>query len=37
MISWMIVVGKKMSRQLSVDKEFLSNEKIQQLIEALLD
>lgn len=37
MISWMIVVGKKMSSQLSVDKEFLSNEKIQQLIEALLD
>ncbi|MCL6495405.1 MAG: hypothetical protein K6T54_11590, partial [Ignavibacterium sp.] len=37
MISWMIVVGKKMSSQLSADKEFLSNEKIQQLIEALLD
>jgi AcrR family transcriptional regulator len=37
MISWMIVVGKKMSSQLSVDKEFLSNEKIQQLIDALLD
>ncbi|MGQ9797832.1 MAG: TetR/AcrR family transcriptional regulator [Ignavibacterium sp.] len=37
MISWMIVIGKKMSIELSVDKEFLSNEKIHQLIEALLD
>lgn len=37
MISWMIVIGKKMSNQLSLDKEFLSNEKIQQLVEAMLD
>lgn len=37
MISWMFVIGKKISTQLSVDKEFLSNEKIQQIIEAMLD
>lgn len=37
MISWMIVIGKKMSNELTVDKEFLSNEKIHHLIEALLD
>lgn len=37
MISWMIVIGKKMSDELSVEKEFLPNEKIQQLIEAMLD
>lgn len=37
MISWMIVIGKKMSNELTVDKEFLSNEKIHQLIGAMLD
>lgn len=36
MLSWMIAVGKKMSSQISTEKEFLSIENIQQIIESLL-
>lgn len=36
MLSWMISVGKKTSQQLNTEKEFLTIENIQQIIEALL-
>lgn len=36
MLSWMIAVGKKTSQQLNTEKEFLTSENIQQIIEALL-
>ncbi|AFH49603.1 Transcriptional regulator [Ignavibacterium album JCM 16511] len=36
MLSWMFTVGKKMSSQLSNEKEFLSIENIQQITESLL-
>ncbi|WP_304130743.1 TetR/AcrR family transcriptional regulator [Ignavibacterium album] len=36
-LSWMIVVGRKMSSQLTSEKEFLSTENIQRIIESLLN
>lgn len=36
MLSWMIAVGKKISFQLGTDKEFLTPENLQQIIESLL-
>lgn len=36
LLSWMIAVGRKMSSQLSSEKEFLTEDKIQQIIDSLL-
>ncbi|GMU97186.1 MULTISPECIES: TetR/AcrR family transcriptional regulator [Ignavibacterium] len=36
-LSWMVVVGRKMSSQLTSEKEFLSTENIQRIIESLLN
>lgn len=36
MLSWMIVIGNKMNNLLSGDREFISNENIQKIVEALL-
>ncbi|MEP0860468.1 MAG: TetR/AcrR family transcriptional regulator [Ignavibacterium sp.] len=37
MLSWMIAVGRKVSSQLNSEKEFLTLENIQEIINALLD
>ncbi|MCX8106471.1 MAG: TetR/AcrR family transcriptional regulator [Ignavibacterium album] len=36
LLSWMIAVGRKMSSQLSSEKEFLTEDKIQQIIDSLV-